>query len=179
MKKLLGLVLLMFNISAFATDQSMDVMIYNDSVSFLFASNLLGFDHRPIRGYPLDNFLYRQDTDSIQEKVNREVTKCYRWCMRGYIAKWEVRNDSLFLLEISYMPTVTAYVEAEPESSFPLQRLFPDRKVTNGVFAYWYTGIINTVLHQSVYPPFDSDKWKDKRKRFFVKDGKVINIIRM
>lgn len=178
MKKISVVLLLMININAFATDQAMDILIYNDSVSYIYSSDLIS-DYRPIKGYPLEYYLWKPNNDSIQNKLNREVIKCYRWCIRGYIAKWKIRNDSLFLTEISYFPTVTAYVEAEPANSFPLQRLFPDRKITNNeVYADWYSGIIYTVMHHSTYPPFESDEWKDKRKKFYFKEGHMIHMLR-
>lgn len=177
MKKIIGIAILMFNIYAHATEQAMDILIYNDSVSYIFSDELIS-DYHPIKGYPFEYFLWKPNIDSVQEKLNQEVLKPYRWCLRGYIAKWKIRNDSLFLTEIFYKPTVTAYVETEPANSFSLQRLFPDRKVTNEVYADWYSGIIKTVMEQSTYPPFDSDERKDKRKRFFVKEGQIINMIR-
>jgi len=159
----------------FATEQSMDIVIYNDSVSFIFAENLI---ESPIRGYPLEDFIWKQYTDSTKREVINEMIKVYRWCLRGYIAKWEIRNDSLFLMEISYKPTVTAYVQGEPANSFPLQRLFPDRDVTNGVFADWFSGRIFTVMYHSNYPPLRDDYWENKRKTFGIIDGKIIGVRR-
>ena len=177
MKRIIGVIFLMLNINIYATEQAMDILNYNDSVSYIFSSDLIS-DLHPIRGYPLEYFLYRPDIDSIQKEINEDMFKTYRWCLRGYIAKWEIRNDSLFLMEIFYRPTVTAYVESEPSNPFPLQRLFPSRNVTNGVYADWFTGIIKTVDYQSTYPPFDSDKWKDKRKLFYIKNGRIIGLKR-
>jgi hypothetical protein len=177
MKKLFGIVILMFNISAYATDQAMDILIYNDTVSYIFSEELIS-DYHPIRGYPLEYYLWKPNRDSVHMKLVDEVFKPYRWCMRGYIAKWKIRNDSLFLIEIFYKPTVTAYVEAKPADSFPLQKLFPQKNVVNEVYADWYTGLINTVMYQSEYPPFDSDEWKDKRKRFAVREGRIIGMIK-
>ena len=176
-KNLLGcLVLFLINSNAFATEQSMDMLIYNDSISYIFAENLIS---SPIRGYPLETFIWKQYSDSIQKKVIDEMLKSYRWCLRGYIAKWEIRSDSLFLMEISYFPTVTAYVQGSPADSFPLERLFPDRDVTNGVFADWFSGRVFTIAYQSYpYPPIDDDYWKNKRKTFGIIDGKLIGVRR-
>jgi hypothetical protein len=153
----------------------MDILIHNDSVSYIFSENLIS-GYRPIRGYPLEDFLWKQDLDSTQKKVNMELIKAYRWCLRGYIAKWKIRNDSLFLVEIFYEPTVTAYVQDKPANSFPLHELFPDRDVTNGVFADWFSGIIITVMYQSNYPPFEDDYWRNKRKVFGIIDGRLIRV---
>ena len=169
--------LLLISNNAFATEQSMDILIYNDSVSYLFSENLVT-DSPPIRGYPLEYFIWREPNDTIAWKVKREMLKSYRWCMRGYIAKWEIRSDSLFLIEISYFPTVTAYVQGRPADSFPLERLFPDRNVTNGVFADWFSGRVFTVMYHSNYPPISDDYWENKRKTFGIIDGKLIGVRR-
>lgn len=174
-KGIIGLVILIFNFNIYATEQSMDVLIYNDSISYIFSADLYS-DFRPIRGYPLEPFIWKTDNDSVQKKVIKEMLKSYRWCMRGYIAKWKIRNDSLFLTDISYYPTVTAYMESEPSNQFPLQRLFPERKVVNEVYADWFTGFLRTVPYQSTYHKFECDEFKGKRKSFFVKDGLIIGI---
>ena len=161
--------------TVFATEQSMDVLIYNDSTSYIFSENL---HSSPIRGYPLENFIQKQYADSTKREAINEMTKVYRWCLRGYIAKWEIRNDSLFLTRISYLPTVTAYVQSKPADSFPLEKLFPDRDVTNGVFADWFSGRIFTVMYHSNYPPLSDDYWENKRKMLAIIEGKLIAIRR-
>ena len=172
----LGLSLISNNVSA--TEQMMDVLIYDDSVSYIFSENLISSYH-PIRELPLENYLWTQYADSTKEKVIDEMLKSYRWCLRGYIATWEIRNDSLFLIGISYSPTmVTAYMEEKPSDSFPLQKLFPDRNVTNGVFADWFSGRIFTVMHHRTYPPLNNEYWKNKRKTFAIIDGKILGVRR-
>ena len=169
------LVLFSINKTVFATEQSMDMLIYNDSISYIFSENLIS---GPIRGYPLEDFIQKQYADSARKKAIDEMIKTYRWCIRGYIAKWEIRNDSLFLTEISYFPTVTAYVQGKSADSFPLARLFPDRDVTNGVFADWFSGRIFTVMYHSNYPPLSDDYWENKRKTFGIIEGKLIRVRR-
>lgn len=172
-KEIFCVIILMFNINVYATEQAMDILVYNDSISYIFSSDLHS-DFRPIKGYPLESIIWKSDKDSVQEKVIKDMLKCYRWCMRGYIAKWKIRNDSLFLTEISYHPTVTAYIETEPPIPFQLQRLFPERNVANEVYADWFTGLIKTVTNQLPYPPFENDEWEGKRKLFYVKDGLIM-----
>jgi len=170
------IILLLISRKIVATEQSMDVMIYNDSISFIFAENLI---ESPIRGYPLEDFIWKYYfVDSTKREAIDEMKSAYRWCLRGYIAIWEIRNDSLFLMEISYKPTVIAYIQGEPANSFPLQRLFSDRDVTNGVFADWFSGRIFTVMYHRNYPPLSDDYWENKRKTFGIKDGKVIVVRR-
>jgi hypothetical protein len=154
----------------------MDVLIYNDSVSFLFSS-LVTASH-PIQGYPLEYFIWSNYDDTASWKVKEEMMKPYRWCMRGYIAGWEIRNDSLFLMKISYEPTLTAYVQGKPADSFPLQRLFPERDVANGVFADWFSGRFFTVMYEKGYPPLEDDYWKNKRKTFVIINGKLVGVKR-
>jgi|GEM_PF-5179654 len=158
-----------------ATEQSMDMLIYNDSISYIFSENLFA---SPVRGYPLEDFIQKQYADTTQREVIDEMIKCYRWCLRGYIAKWEIRNDSLFLIEISYIPTVIAYVQGKLADSFPLERLFPDRDVSNGVFADWFSGRIFTVMNHSSYPHISDDYWENKRKTFGLSRGKLVRVRR-
>lgn len=54
---------------------------------------------------------------------------------RGYIAWWELRKDSLFLLKI----TNCAYGD-QPEELADLQLLFPDRLTERPIFADWLSG---------------------------------------
>ena len=172
----LGLSLISNNVSA--TEQMMDALIYNDSVSYIFSENLIS-GYRPIRELPLENYLWKQYADSTKREVIDEMLKSYRWCLRGYIATWEIRSDSLFLIRISYYPTmVTAYIEGKPSDSFPLQKLFPDQNVTNGVFADWFSGRIFTVAYHRTYPPLNDEDWANKRKTFVIMDGKILGVRR-
>lgn len=156
-----------------ATEQAMDVLIHKDSVFYIFSENLIS-SSRPIRGYPLETFIWREFNDTASWEVKTEMLKVYRWCQRGYIAKWEIRNDSLFLVKISYVPTVTAYVESKPADSFPLERLFPGRDVTNGVFADWFSDRIRTVTYPQTYPPYRDDYWAGRRKIFIIVEGLLL-----
>lgn len=174
MKILFGIAIVMLAMSVHATEQAMDKLTYNDSASYIFSEELISDSH-PIKGYPLEYLLWNQNGDSTQKIINEDVIRVYRWCLRGYIANWEIRNDSLFLIEIYYKPMVTAFIETESKDSYPLQKLFPTRSVTNEIYADWYSGIISTVSYQSTYPPFDSEEWKDKRKIFVVKNGQIQN----
>lgn len=169
-------ILLLVSNKVIATEQSMDVIIYNDSVSFLFSENLI---ESPIRGYPLEEFIWEHYfTDSTKRKLVDEMIKPYSWCLRGYIATWKIRNDSLFLMEISYIPRVAAYVKGKPADSYPLGKLFSGRDVVNGVFANWFSGRIFTVMYHRSYLPLRDDYWENQRKTFVVMEGKLLGIRR-
>jgi hypothetical protein len=170
LKKFMILFFFFIGGNLYATDQALDVLIINDTTWYIYSSDLYS-DLHPILGYPLETYIYRVDKDSSQNEAVDDMLKCYRWCVRGYIAKWEIINDSLFLKEISYFPTVTAYMESEPSDTFPLNRLFPKKDTGNGVFAEWYAGLIRTVIYNSTYPSYDDEKWKGKRQTLYIKNG--------
>jgi hypothetical protein len=56
--------------------------------------------------------------------------------------------------------------------------LFPDRDVTKGVFADWFSGRIFTVMYHKSYPPLRDDYWGNKRKTFAIMEGKLLGIRR-
>jgi hypothetical protein len=154
-----------------ATEQVMDEIIYKDTTFYIFSSNL----HEPIRDYPLEAFIEKMSRDSIGRSNINSMLKCYRWCLRGYVAKWEVRNDSLLLRKIVYGPPTIAFIEGNysADDSFPLGKLFPNRDNEGGVLAEWFTGVIRAVSEESNYPLFRDEYWKGKRKAIYVEKGLV------
>lgn len=115
MKRLLKiLALLIFPLSAFATGQVADVLIYQG-------------DTLPIRSNPLEQYL-----DSKPKRtINRyELTWTSTACYRGYRATWEVINDSLYLrsIEKGCVNKVPFYFDLVKEFG------------TDKVFASWFTG---------------------------------------
>lgn len=82
------------------------------------------------------SFLMRDFTAPLPLKNGELVTvqnKGYSTgCYRGYIATWEIRNDSLFLVRMQDI----AYKDV------PLHLLYDDRETSRGVFAHWHSNLI-------------------------------------
>lgn len=66
-------------------------------------------------------------------------------CWRGYQACFELRQDSLFLVDIRIGR------EDDSTGSYPLEKLFGYQATTDGVFAYWVNGTINCVAGECLY----------------------------
>ena len=58
-----------------------------------------------------------------------------RWCLRGYVGSWEIRNDSLVLKSIT----------SGSGEKIDLDYLFENRDANNGVLADWYSGILRII----------------------------------
>jgi hypothetical protein len=169
---LLFSIIIFYGTRSYATDQVLDMLQYKGKTYYIFSRNLL----EPTKNeYPLEQLITKLLGNPTQKAVVDSMIKCYRWCQRGYVAQWEVRNDSLFLRKIVYGPPVIAYVNGgySPDTSFPLEKLFPNQNIANGVFAYWYSGLLSNIDENAEYPPFDHEYWKGKRLIVGVADGVV------
>jgi hypothetical protein len=103
-------------VQAFATGQIGDRLIYKGDTLLLFSN-------------PLEDYLSAKQKRSINDHVLEETSTA---CYRGYLATWEIMNDSLFLESIR-----KGCQEENPEY-FDLVSEFGSKKV----FAGWYTGKI-------------------------------------
>ena len=101
-------VCILFPLSALATMQEPDRILYKGRL-LLTGSITMG-------GYPIV-------TDSTYK-----YTKWNTACARGYVATWELRNDSLFLAKV---------YDADFDE-IPLSVLYPHRDTSSGVFASWF-----------------------------------------
>lgn len=72
-------------------------------------------------------------------------------CARGYIATWRLRNDSIFLVKIQNYDSV----------EIPLKSLFPNEKTENGIYAFWYEGLLSIETNEGVMSS-DSELRKNK-----------------
>jgi len=111
-------VVLVFSSLCSATTQIQDRIIYDSNEYF-----------GDYEEFPLED--YWSDENPKPECLSMGSTACWR----GYIAKWEVRNGSLFLksLRKENLPN-------EDEKPIPLQSVFPD---ANGpVQADWFSGVL-------------------------------------
>jgi hypothetical protein len=129
-------------VNAFATDQIVDVILYNDTLYYIYSRNLLEARDYPLA--PLINKLYAQDSISRQ-KADSLIKGGYSWNLRGYYAEWEIRNDSLILNSIKH--------PSSPPEDVPLSFLFEERDVANGVLADWYSGRLH-ITHRNTYDAY-------------------------
>jgi hypothetical protein len=86
-------------------------------------------------------------------------------CWRGYIAKWEISNNILFLKSLN--GTISDYKEVD------MSYLFKDQKQ---VFARWFTGTIRIPLGQQLaYIHSGYDSIYEGTKNLEFKDGCLIS----
>ena len=146
---------------ALATDQIYDVISYNDSTYLIFSRNIFVANNYPLR--PLIQQLY-EDTLS-RHKVD-SIIGATRWCTRGYFADWEIRNDSLILKNIE---------RSSSNSNNPriinLNYIFEDRNIQNGVFADWFSGLLEIMYIE----PFVS-KYKEVIAYIFIIENGTIKV---
>ncbi len=95
----------------FGTAQIPDYLVYKGDTLAIYANPLESYFENHIR------------PESVFEEIGFSSTDCWR----GYVAYWELKNDSLYLTRI------------EGDSvDIKLSSIFSDRKVKNKVFADWY-----------------------------------------
>lgn len=136
----------------FATDQIPDFLIYKG-------------DTLPIHVNPLESYFEdRCRPDSIFEKYGDNSTAS----LRGYTGYWELRNDSLFLIELRGM-----------SEKIKLSLIFSDRKTDTKIFADWVDfSILNSYgeLIYAQYPSFASIY--EYEREFFFSKGILTKIIK-
>ena len=111
-------VVLIFSSLCSATTQICDRIIYD--------SNEYSGDYDE---FPLED--YWSDEHPKPKLLSMGSTACWR----GYIATWEVRNESLFLKSLSKEALLN-----DDETPIPLQSVFPDG---NGpILADWFSGVL-------------------------------------
>jgi hypothetical protein len=144
--KILAIVILfLFAVKAFATDQVLDVIIYNDTLYYIHSKNIL-----EARDYPLDPLIWKLfSQDSIGRQKINSLTKSTRWNLRGYCAEWEIRNDSLILNRIMH-PGISS-------DTVPLSFLFEEKDIKNGVLADWYSGILRVINIKKYHSEYSED----------------------
>jgi len=102
--------------NAHATGQAADFLILKTDTFYLFSN-------------PLEPYLEYKNVRTINGvELNGTSTSCWR----GYIATWEIRNDSLFLTKI------VREEESGKFQTFNLKEEFGSDKV----FAEWFTGTL-------------------------------------
>ena len=108
----------------FATGQEPDYLIYKG-------------DTLPIFSNPLENYF---ETHKRPDKIFEEYGINSTACWRGYIAYWELTNDSLFLLKIQ---------GGSDKIEFSL--IFKERNTPNKIFAEWFNNSILNPYGKQIY----------------------------
>lgn len=87
-------------------------------------------------------------------------------CWRGYLGKWEIINDSLFLVDLR-----PCFERQNEDNPLEISKLFDNYHPNKGVFANWVFNIIRTD-HVS----FKNDNF---RHAYFIVFGKVVKVVRV
>jgi hypothetical protein len=103
-----------------ATAQFPDYLIHQGDTLMLFSN-------------PLEPFFEKRGSREIPNFKGCHTTASWR----GYIAWWELRNDSLFLLKVT-----GCSFGKETDEQADLRLLFPDEPESNPIFADWLDGPI-------------------------------------
>jgi hypothetical protein len=107
-------------LQAFSTGQAGDILVYKGDTVTIFST-------------PLE---FRENIDSIRYKLfEYEEINYSTGCWRGYIATWNLINDSLFLTSIVSCD--------ESKLNADLNKLLPNEISKNGIFAKWFVGSID------------------------------------
>jgi len=151
-----GFILFLFFLSisfvkTFATGQIGDRLIFNGDTLMLFTN-------------PLEDYLSNKPKRTIN---NYELTWTSTACYRGYIATWEVTNDSLFLL------SVQKGCQDENPQYFDLKSEFGASRV----FVNWYTGKALAQKGKLLYYVHDAyESLYETEIEFQIEKGQVIGI---
>jgi len=141
---LLILLCLIISSKVWATAQVPDYLIYKGDTLFIYSN--------PLESY----FIERNRPTEFLGKLDKNLSTA---CWRGYIAYWELRNDSLFLVEIKNSGT---------KEIIDLSIIFKDRDTTLGVFADWYTSSIMQPFGKLVHYIHDGYKSLYEYEKEFV-----------
>lgn len=138
-------------VKTFATGQIGDKLIYHGDTLVLFTN-------------PMEEYLSKKSQRTINDyELNWTSTACYR----GYIANWEIINDSLFLV------SVQKGCQSENPQYFDLAVEFG----TSRVFANWYTGKAIAIKGELLYYIHDAyESLYETEIEFQIEKGQVIGI---
>lgn len=135
-KTILIILVILSSISSFATVQEPDLVWYKGKL--LIINNKDGFEIDGL-SYPLSSCQLKMNWSGNNSGSNTAN-------FRGYIATWEIRNDSLFLVKM----------QNSDFKEIPLIMLFHEVDIKNGLFASWYNGYFNAIEENS-FLTFDKE----------------------
>ena len=166
MKKTIFILLTFCSLTVSATVQVCELLKYKN-------------DTMCLESYPLTNFLI-ENREIIQKKIMgyAEETCISSACWRGYQGLWEIKNDSLFIIELT---------NSCGDKVFDLKKIFGSDKVKNErVFASWASDTINVGYGEFIgylipenIEEYDLDNYKLYYTKSFyceIKNGIVKNI---
>lgn len=134
----------------YATTQAPDYLIYKGDTLAIYSN-------------PLESYFAKEGRpDCVFDKYGYKNTSCWR----GYIGYWELRNDSLFLVEVRGEST-----------NIDLSLIFKDRKTDHGVFADWVDSSIHIPCGRLVVSMYDGyGSIFEFEKELFFKQGVLTGI---
>lgn len=136
----------------FKSPQWYDVLFYENKQYYVYSKDIISATDYPFT--PVIKKLYRNPAQKY--KIDSLLT-CVTSCNRGYVATWEIQNDSLKLKKLNNFKNGFSQVE--------LDFIFEEQEIQNGVFANWFTGFIRLIES-----PYETDIIH----YFIIKDGIVI-----
>ena len=112
-------------------------------------------------------------------KLPGEITSPHTACWRGYVGKWAVEEDALYLKDISF--TIKEVVNGEFRyRDVDYAEAYPD--APDGVFAHWFTGEIRCPIgkrlkyvHMGYASTHEADLFLDFVKGRLVGQRTVVN----
>lgn len=138
-------------VKTFATGQIGDRLIFNGDTLILFSN-------------PLEEYLSNKSQRTLNDY---ELTWTSTACYRGYIATWEIVNDSLFLV------SVQKGCQDENPQFFDLKKEFG----TSRVFVNWFTGNASAPKGKLLYYVHDAyESLYETEIEFQIYKGQVIGI---
>lgn len=132
---------------SYSTTQVPDYLIYEG-------------DTVPIKSSPLQSYIDKYpNLYPIFEQFEIKTTNCFR----GYIAYWELKNDSLFLIKIQ-----------GDTSEIPLSFIFDKERKQEKIFADWFDGSILAQLGKKfIFPYIDFSTMYEFEKELIFDNGKL------
>jgi hypothetical protein len=111
-------------------------------------------------------YLYTTPLDSYWTKRNLKppIRPTKSTCWRGYIATWEIFQESLYLINILFY---------SHHGNLGLDYLFPDN--TGKVKANWYTGELQIPIGDELYREHMEDPIYDSNWYISIKKGKILS----
>lgn len=127
---------------------------------------VINSDTLPIYENPLESYFYKIDNRFIEDIC--APIKAYTSCQRGYIAYWELSNDSLFLTNIENCCTGTM----DSVNFLDLSFYFKERFNYNKVFADWVSYKIGSPFGKNLdYSHTSFTSISEKEKIFIFEEG--------
>jgi hypothetical protein len=152
MRETATILMVLFSLTIFATEQTPDRLIYQSDTIFI--------ETYPLEDLMNSNSIIRKQIFGYSEEI---CTSSGSW--RGHIATWKIENDSLFLIRL---------INGCEDHEFKLEEVFQDGQMNkNKVFAGWFTG--DLLEYESWFTLIDYNDLDIEPKRFSltIENGKI------